>query len=113
MIAWLLDKDIKTISIENTLNTKQIKDILGCKELDVHCVIDSDRDRSYIIWCSDDRDKKYGDFDASRRLLSKIPVMFHSYNMNYIVIAYNAEGSEIVDMDLDEDRFVSVFSNRK
>lgn len=110
MIAWLLDTDINDVHIENTLDTKQIKSILKCEELDKHCVIDYENNRSYIIWCSDDYNKKYGYYDASIRLLSKIPVMFSTYYMQFLIIAYNAEGDEIVDMDLDEDSFVELFS---
>ena len=88
MLAWLLSDDIKEINLENNLDTKQIKKILNCKELDKHCVIDYNNDRSYIIWCSDDLNPKYG----------------------YIVIAYNGEGSEIVDMDLNEESFIKIFS---
>lgn len=110
MLAWLLSDDIKEINIENNLDTKQIKKILNCKELDKHCVIDYKNDRSYIIWCSDDLNPKYGYYEASIRVLSRIPVMFKSLYMEYIVIAYNGEGSEIVDMDLNEESFIKIFS---
>ena len=49
MIAWMLCEDIKNVEISNTLDTKQLKGLLDCEELDRYCIIDHEHDRSYII----------------------------------------------------------------
>ena len=110
-LAWLLapeSESIVEIQVENTLCTEQIKIMLACEEIDYNVVIDAEHDKSYIIWCSNNTDKKKIYNTCARNLLQNIPFMFDTYDQLFLVMAYNKEGSIVEDMNISEEEFVKL-----